>query len=207
MPEPADSDGIELLADALWSYLAEVESYSTICRRHQGTAGVKDTGAGVRVSQYVPAKERIITSLRSSVGMLPGWEKTPFWSSEGKRWKRLHQGLEAKLQGQAGLRIIGVRGIGWEEHPLLVSACVSVSDALLRVDLWQLPVPTDLPELPLRTVARILRCHEHILPASVAFAVPFPPDSEALAVEEYLRRATPQNLCASQCFWLSGAER
>ncbi len=207
MPAPIESDGITAGADALLCYLKELDTYWKVCEAHRITAIATVTDAGLQVSRHVRFSAGALACLRASIERLPGWEKTPFWLAAGKHWKRLTQGLKTKLERADRRQLIALRGVEWEERALLVNAFLEMQEDTLQVDVLQPSVPLDLPDLPLRAIASILRCHEHVLPVSVTPALPFPPSRDAVSLEAYLRRATPQDLCVSQCFWLPGAER
>ena len=56
-----------------------------------------------------------------------------------------------------------------------------------------------MPELPLRTLASVLLCHEFLVPAFVAIPLPTPQEAASLTVSAYLKRTMPPNLYASQC--------
>lgn len=209
MPSQDVNGDIVAIADALLSYLSELESYRKVCRRHWRTVTVSESKGGLRVCRRLLSAEHGKASLLSQIEGLPGWEATPFWASERIHWEHHLLKRQTELRNQAGLQPIIVRGIGWNGRAMLSSAFVSVADAALLVELLLPSLPTDLPELPLRKIALALWCHEYALPASIATPAPSHPQpgDESLSIEEYLQRTMPQNLVASQCFLHGGAEK
>jgi len=205
MPD-ADNDGIAMLADALLRYFAELKSYRRVCRRHEGTVTVEKVGKGVRIVRTFSFQENAAACLRAGMEGLPGWEQTLFWGCEHKGWERLLRMRKAELQKRSGMHSVVVRGIAWEGRAILACGFAS-AEGILHVDLLLPPLPIELPRLPLRLIACALRCHEHLLPASVALPLQAYPRGQSLTIAEFLRRTTPQNLLASQCFPLPGAEK
>jgi hypothetical protein len=205
MGAPADADGLSALAAALAAYLAELDGYRAVCLRRGRSASIWDGGDGLRVRQEFGAADAVAETLRAAVLRLPGWDETAWWPAGRERWAGLMRRTKAEA-ASAGGRRVALRGVAWDGRPALVSAGVPPGAAWLCVELVLPPLPADLPELPLRRVARALGCHEFLVPPSVALPPQASPGGGALTVREYLKRAMPNNLAVSQCIFGGGAE-
>jgi hypothetical protein len=205
MTPDVDNDGLPDALAAVRAYLAELDAYRSAVLRCEPWATVRDRKDGLRVRQDVALADGAAESLRAAVRRLPGWDETVWWPSERKLWKSLlyRERAEARV---ASRRLAMLRGVSWNGRPVLASAWAD-GDSRLAVELILPPLPSDLPELPLRRVALALRCHEHLLPTSVTppLTPPVPLAGGHLTVRGYLSRAMPKNTAASQCIFGGGA--
>jgi len=185
---PGDIDAVALLTGGIYAYLLEVDGYRSICRRHEETATVEqDDGVVCVVRCFEPAAEAV-EHLRTAVQLLP----PPRRDTQPNH----HHG-EGDSQPPREVR----QDVIWEGRLLHVRAGVQCSSAVLRVEVRVSPWESDFPELPLRTVATALRCHEFLLPDGVARAQPIreADQPKAHGVHAYLKCAMAPNLYASQC--------
>lgn len=204
-----DNGGLDALTAALSAYLDELNDCHAICLRHEAFVTVQETVHGVWVGRTFSWHETLVESLRSNVERLPGWEETPFWPTEGGCWTGLLRRLRTAAPGATGTRHLLLRGLGWRGRALLAHAQSFREATQIRVELLLPPLPVVFADLPLRTVSLALRCHEFLVPQSVATPLRPPPGAgEAVfTLSEYLTRAMPENLFASQCFSQPRAEQ
>ena len=203
-----EADALDLLTEAIVSYCEEIDECRRICLQHERTTVVYATPCALHLVQLFPWKEKTLAHLRLSVERLPQWDTSPFWKSEKSSWTTLLRNIGKRAIPGARHPLLA-RGIAWEGRPVLVCASSVQGESLLRLELLLPPILADVPELPLRVVASGLFCLESLLPERVAAAVPAAavPQGRSLPLLEYLRRTMPQNLYASQCFSLGGAEK
>jgi hypothetical protein len=203
---PADpsADAVAALTMALGAYLGELDDDRRTCLRHAATAIVSATPAGLRITRLFPRSRAATAQVRRAAGQLPDWRLSPFWAAHRRRWEAI---AREPPEGTDG-RVLFTRGLSWEGRPALVRAA-AVEPGRLEVDLLLPCLGPGLWELPLRTAATGLQCHEHLLPARVVRPLPrpapLPPGHSSLT--QFLTRATPQELYASQCFPHPGAEQ
>ncbi len=201
MPSPHDNDGLFLLAEGLSGYLAEIIACRAVCRRHEETATVRRTAEVLHVQRRFDPARAPAAHLAARIGALPDWEGTLFWPTEGDRWERLLSRAAARGKEDPNSRPVALRGIAWEGRPVLVSIRSRGARAPTDVVTALPALPLDLPEPPLRLVASALRCHEHLLPTSLAPPLPLGMHGAGWShLRAYHERATPQNRYASQCF-------
>lgn len=210
-PEPtgpqlaASSDDLKLLTDALLAYLHEVQTDAKTCRHHVATTAIRHTSGCLSTLQQFPAGKITEEHLRKAVARLASWEESPLAKGARGRWKRLRQTINEQTEE----KLLFSTGVAWEGYPVWIHAAVS-ERALLTVELLLPSLPGDLPTLPSRMLATALRCHEYLIPNMVAR--PLSPATGGrgggyLTIPEYFRRAIPQNLYASQCFFAQSAGR
>jgi hypothetical protein len=202
-----DADALDRAAEAIIAYLEEVHGYRDTCQRHELTAGVYATTNALHVVRIFHASAEVLANLRDAGNRLPAWRDSPWWDSDKERWRQLRKTSKDSSTTRSGGPPLFSRGVLWEGRPMLARTCWPGDGRLLRLDLILPAVELELPELPLRQVALGLRCHEFLLPARVAVALTpcTLPELRSLSPREYLQRAMPQNLYASQCFSLGGA--
>jgi len=203
------NDGLASLETALAAYLEEIDEYRNICLQHERTTAVFITGQTLRIVKQFGCEQRAVAYLREATNRLPIWKKSPFFATSRKTWIGLEKEATERNGTGASARPLLARGIAWEGWPILVCAWSIQEQGLLQLDLCLPPVATELPELPLRRAATALRCHAHLLPDWVARPRPLPKLAQpgSLMLREFLERAMPQNLYASQCLSLRGAEQ
>jgi hypothetical protein len=185
--EPEHSEEFADLADAFCAYLLEIDGYCDVCRRCEETAVVHERLAGLEVARFYEFRDPTLSHLRSALGVLGGNDEI------AQSRKHLFTPL---------LRY----SLLWEHRLVLVAASLFPADAtLLQVTLFLPHVESDLPELPLRTLAHALLCHEFLVPELIASPRPPPRLPRSLSVFDYLQRAMPEKLYASQCIRAIGA--
>ena len=198
--EPASEyDGLAALTTALTLYFTEVDDAYRVCVQHEGTTAVSETRGCLCLSRLFQQTPQVLASVRQVSDSLPGWRASLFWSADGGHWTEIERESLRDHPAQCGPAV--TRGVSWNGRPVLVRVRPHGPDRLVALDLLLPPVSRDLPELPLRRVAAGLRCHAHFVPDRVAAAVSLsalPRPGER--VREYLTRATPPGLYASQCF-------
>jgi hypothetical protein len=185
--EQEHSEEFADLADAFCAYLLEIDGYCDVCRRCEETVVVHERSAGIEVTRFYEFRDATLSHLRSALGVLGGNDEI----AQSRK----------KLSGPL-LRY----SLSWEHRPVLVAASFFPADAtLLQVTLFLPHVKSDLPELPLRTLAHALLCHEFLLPGPIALPRPPPHMQRSLSAFDYLQRAMPEKLYASQCIRAIGA--
>jgi hypothetical protein len=196
-----DMDALTACATALGSYLAEIEDYRATCLRYEAGTSMDLVSGCLRFTRAFPWSAAAAAHVTRTAQRLPEWERSPFWESDRDSWLALERQAVAQAGASAAPPGLLIRGVSWEGRPVLVCAS-SVSDRLLLTGILP-PVGAGLPELPLRVVAQGLACLADLLPDGVARPLPATVKrgrKEPWTVRDYLARATPQNLCAGQCF-------
>jgi hypothetical protein len=202
-------DTLDLLAEAITSYLEDIDGYRAACLRHETTTEVIATSSTLRLVRFFSWEQRIADLARRAATCLPGWKSIPLWGTDGEGWERLHRITKRQMHsGEEGQPIFS-RGFGWEGRPVL--ACASRCDQQyhLRLELLLPPIQGGFPELPLRRLAFGLACHEHLLPGESAITLTpsTGPVTHIVSPLGYLKRAMPRNLYASQCILPGDAEQ
>src|SRR4051794_16720835 len=89
MPISADNGDLNDLADALKSYLAELDTYRVVCQRHNTSGAIREEDGVLRLSRWFALGKQTVDYLRTGIGRLRGWEETPHWPTEGIAWEGL----------------------------------------------------------------------------------------------------------------------
>lgn len=182
-------DSLALCAEAILHYLEEVNRCWKVCRQHAQTAAVQDSDQYLVVFREFHHDDSVLEYLQGS----------------SKQLECMEDDQQNKRRAEGASHVVMSRSIVWETLSLRVRASLHPAASLLRVDLI---VPThhgDLPQLPLRLLARALRCHDFLLPRCITAPLPLGLDETPFSIRRYLTRAMPQNLYASQCISPSGA--
>jgi hypothetical protein len=184
---------------AVSSYLEEVSGYVEICGRHEKTTAIHARGRSLQIYRQFPRDEATAASIRSMAASLPAWADSPFYRSGGAVWVKTEREVSARMTRHGRLLPIVTRGVVWDGMPLLVHAYKFEPDPFLKVELLPQAILRDLPDLPLRIVAKALSCHEYLVPAHVASPLPPYRGHEARfdTIAEYLREAMPEGLYAT----------
>lgn len=201
-------DTLDLLSEAITSYLGEIDEYSKVCVRHERTTAVWATRHAIRLTKWWSWSEAA-RNLCKAVEGLPGWDQSPLWDprltaciEQETTWSTTNERTEATF--------LVARGVTWEGRPMFVRASRDSREQLLEVNLVLPWIPCELPNgLPLRGVAVGLMCYDALVPESVANPLPVTMSHRpgACSIREYLTRTMPQNRYASKCFSLAGAEQ
>ena len=197
------SDGdLYSLSGALLSYLQEVQEQHALVERHEGYVAIHTASKQLEVYRMFERNAETAQALRTAAERLPSWDQTPFWKQENNRWEKLAHEIEARMARHSKQHPILTRGIAWNNRPVLIHAYKFEPDPRMKVELILPTIPSLLPELPLRTLAQALQCHEYLIPSYIA--KPVPPyeghDTNFDTLSQYLSRTMPQGLYASQCF-------
>lgn len=194
-------DGITLLAGAFSMYFEELEGYRARCIAHEKSAAIHQRGTELQVYRLFERNESAAQFLRDSTSALPGWQESSFWRSYGQKWKQVESGVRTRMAKHKRLTEIATRGVLWEGDPILVHAYKFDADPVMKVELVIPKSNPAMEDLPLRTIASVLECHEYLVPLSVAAALP--PyqrhETKFLTVSEYLSQKMPTELYATQC--------
>jgi hypothetical protein len=102
----------------------------------------------------------LIDRIRLAAVALPGWRASLFFRSGQTTWREIQEGAM-----RPGHPVLLCQGLSFEGFPFLLR--VTGNRAFLVVDLVLLPYPREWPEHPLKTLDRLLRCHERLLPDGV----------------------------------------
>jgi hypothetical protein len=192
--EPERVDGLTCLAGAVYAYLREIDAYRGVCSRCAGTAVVRERAAWLEVTRWYKPTDEALTHLGSALGRLP----------EHRPTQARREGYRREAGDDSPITL--PRHITWEHRPAVVRSSLTGSDArTLQVTLLLHREAGDLPELPLRTLASALLCHEFLLPEVIASPLPPGRAPRSLSVRAYLLRAMPPNLYAGQCIRDAGA--
>jgi hypothetical protein len=198
----ARSDALDVLTEAMVSYLDEVNDARAVCMRHERTASAYADRGIMHLIRTFPWAEEAADRVRDAAERLPRWGRSPLRDAGlgGRGCKK----ADGRPAGSG--RPIFSRGVAFEGRPVLV--CISRMDGgqVLGLELLLPRILLGLPELSLRQAASGLLCHEYLLAEAVAAALPAATLAEArfLPLLEYLRRTTPRSLYASQCFLSPG---
>jgi hypothetical protein len=207
MLHQSDTDGLSTLVQGMYAYLTELDTYRSICLRHELTASIRVEGDALCVSRTFTLHFATVTCLKNCSNRCPGWEFTPYWGLQRSEWDVLKKHIDAQMRENSKVRAMGTLGIAWDHRPMLINPFILSADAKLVVELILPRLASPLPELPLRAVAQALRCHEYLVPAAIATPLPMPTSDREWGIRAYLQRAMPQDLIASQCFRHNSAEK
>ena len=192
-------DALFLLTEAIMSYLEEVHACRTVCQRHESTTAVCDMQKMLRFAKFLPWTAAAAASIAAAVKCLPGWEMSPFWTTEKADWLDMKRAVEQHQTGDRVDRLIVSRGVSWQGRPILVCVSSAQSRRFIAVELALPHRGGDLPELPLRAAAHTLLCYEYVrrgvAPRDLLHSAADVPGF--LTLYKYLMRAVPQNLYAS----------
>ena len=189
--EPRQPDGLTGLAEGLYAYLQEVTADRDLCRRHEATIAVQQLDGELRLARCFENSSRTVSHLAGAIRLLPRW-RTPRGrkGGEGERPPGTHD-VPCLLRSD----------IDWECRRHLVQAQIHPLSEALSVKVSVFPWECELQQLPLRTIATALRCHEFLVPEGTALPLPVPGgDGRATeGIRAYLARTMPPNAYASQC--------
>lgn len=192
-------DALADLAGAFLGYFLEIDGYRNVCLRCEETATVREHPSGVEVLRFYTRRDESISHLLSAAGRLthvPSRNRRQTGDGSGELSRSGVQNPSPSL-----LR----RDIVWENRPARVDVTAGLDSTRLRVSLLFPRLEGDLPELPLRTLAHALLCHEFLMPAAVMPPLPVEAGDGCLTVLGYLKRTMPRNLSASQWIFHPGA--
>jgi len=203
------ADTLDLVTEGIISYLDELDGYRLACLRHETTTAVYGTDRALHLVQIFSGAKKTLAYVRRAARTLSGWERSPFWDTDQARWMQLLRDTNKRKATGSTRNLIFNRGVAWAGRPVLICVSSPADGRFFRLELLLPPLWQEPGMLPLRTVALGILCHEYLLPESVAR--PLPPSTlpmaRYLSPQRYLTRAMPQNLFASQCFSLGGAEQ
>lgn len=193
--EPGHSDGLSSVVEGIYAYLLEIDAYRAVCRRHEGTATVDEQEGSLRVTRRFQNRGETTAHLTAAVRLLALRQRC-----RGRRGNgRGRRGCSVARDNNLDICSLVRRNIIWEGRPLRIGVREQGSRTVLHVDLCVYPPASDQSELPLRAVATALRCHEFLVPDTVALPLPGPGEGqERGSIREYLARAMPANLYASK---------
>ncbi len=195
-------DGLHSLAGAILSYLQEVQEQRAIVERHEGSAAIHTAGKELQVYRMFDRSADTAQALRRATESLSPWDQTPYWKQEGNKWEKITRDIEARMAKHSEQHPILTRGVAWHSRPMLIHAYKFETDPKMKVELILPTIPSPLPQLPLRSLAEALQCHEYLIPSYCAKALP--PyeghDANFLTLSEYLSQNMPKELYACQCF-------
>lgn len=194
------SDGLELLSQALHGYHQEIDAQRSLCDKHTPTAAIHTKGKELQLYRLFERDEATAEHLRRVTDALPSWEETLDWNREGKNWEKLERDITGRMTKHEELLPIVTKGVSWEGRPILIHAYKFEADPTMKVELVLPHVELENPELPLRTIASALRCHEHLVPEGLAQARP--PyerhEAEFISIPQYLSHTMPPELYATR---------
>lgn len=194
-----EPDGVELFADAISVHFEEIEEARAICKRHEATAAIHDRGQALQIYRMYKRDDEAATCLRTSTDILPTWEKSALFCTNGKTWKKSEAELNNRMKKNPKLLRILTQGVLFEDMPILIHAYKFDDDTHMKIEL--IPQPVMHSQLPINLVASVLRCHEFLVPEHVA--KPLPPYSHHEArfstIWEYLERTMPADLYTTEC--------
>jgi hypothetical protein len=189
--------GLGTVAEALVSYLLELDEYRAICLGHEASAVVEQREAALRVEEVFDMAgkpHRLLTTARQ----LPGWDISPFWGSEREAWRAMEQ--DENTRGGERRRGGIIRGVVFRDRPMLLHA--REDGGLLRLSALVPPLPLPLPDLPLRTLATALSCLDRLAPSEErVLSPPRLHGNRGISPSAFLRRTMPKNLVACQCIF------
>ena len=141
-------------------YLTELAGSRETCLAHAKSAAVGEELGLPCVRRRFRRSPVILNQLRCAVATLPGWRASLFFKAGQKGWQEIqHRAMHPHRA------VLLCDGLSFEGLPFLLR--VTANRAILTVDLILLPHPSDWPEHPLRTLDRMLRCHERLLPQAI----------------------------------------
>ena len=202
MPEllPLD-DGLPDLANAWVDYLYDIEDARALCEKHSESAAVHNKGTAFQLYRLFPATAEVADFIRDGVKKLPTWEESTFAGLDLGKWEKLKNQILQRMAKHQELLPVVTQGISWGGDPILIHAYKFEPDPILKVELISPAYLTCAPELPIQTVAKLLSCHEFLVPDGIEDALPpyTRHETEFLTIWEYLSLTMPEGLYASRC--------
>src|SRR5690349_786346 len=117
-PSDAGADVLGLVAEAILSYLDELDGYRATCLRHEATVGVSQAGGMVRLVRAFAPSRQTLASVRRAAQSLPLWERSPFWGANRARWTELAKCVRGQTAAALANDRAVVRGVAWEGRPV-----------------------------------------------------------------------------------------
>jgi len=177
------------IVQGLFGYLQELDGYRVVCLRSAETAAVSPQQGGIQVIRHFDGTPSLIAHLEAVVPLLP------------PRSRRARvEAARPEIPLRPDLRPVIAHAGVWEARDVVVEVQVSSGPAAKQVEVGLFLSEIDVPELPLRMLATALRCHEFLVPHDIAPALQLPSEEvEGIqTIHQYLERAMPRNLAASQ---------
>lgn len=201
-----ESDGLEMLAEAVHLYLGEIEECRAICELHKDTAAIHTKGKELQVFRMFKRDDTAITYLKNMTKQMPGWEESPHWLATGQKWQKLERDVTSRMKKHTKQIPIATKGVDWEGTPILIHAYKFETDPNMKLELILPDYESDTTPLPIQAIAEALRCHDHLLPQYMATALP-PYERHETAfqtIPEYLAAHMPPARYASHCLTSMG---
>lgn len=196
------SDGLISLTGALLSYFQEVQEHHAVITRHSDSVALHTASSQMEVYRMFTSTSEVAESLRNTAKTLPSWNTSPYWMQEGKKWEKLKNQIEARMERHCKQRGVLTQGIAWHNRAILIHAYKFEPDTRMKIELVVPILPTPIPELPTKILADTLACHEYLVPEYIAKPLPYYQghDANFQSLPEYLSQTMPSQLYASQCF-------
>lgn len=194
-------DGAQALSEALYGYLSEIDGYHMTCLKHEPTAAIHNVGQTLQVYRMFNTDEITAKHLREATDALPSWNQSTFRKNDGHRWDKLQRDITVRMERHTKQHPIATRGVMFEGLPLLIHAYKFEPDPMMKMEVIVPPYSSPTPELPLRLIALVLQCHEHIVPEYIASALPpyTHHDEKFLTISDFLSKTMPKKFHATQC--------
>ncbi len=195
---------LDLIAAIACNYLHEIDALAAFCARYLESAAIHDRGISLQLYRQFKTEEITARQIRHSMNSLPDVTGSIYWQKGGKLekiWDKHRCEVEAYTRKQKNKHPIITQWIAWEGLPVLVHFYKYEPDPVMKLELILGRYESPTPELPLQTIATLLRCHEFLVPEYIAAALPpyTRHETKFLTIAEYLQQTMPKKLYTLQC--------
>lgn len=196
-----ESDGVSMLAQLHYEYVQDINRAYLTCKLHEKTAAVHDRGESLQIYSLFERNAETAETIRTSASLLGGWEESPFYKADGKKWEQGASQIERRMAKHSKQQPIITRGVDFEDYPILVHAYKFEPDPVMKVELVIPEYQCEAQPLSINIVAAALRCMDFLVPSYIA--APLAPyahhEARFTTILEYLKKTMPQNAIASLC--------
>lgn len=184
------------LASALSEHFRENGGMIDVCRRNEKIAAVHDGGDDqLEVYRLFERDAKTATHMRRSAENLPPASKTDHWKDYGVMWEQSAKQMEQRMTQKGQIPIV-TRWIAWEGLPVWVHGYKFDAHPNMKLELILPDAVRPIKDHPLRRMSTVLRCHEFLVPQSVA--KPLAPydrhETKFQTIIEYLLKELPEDM-------------
>jgi len=196
-----DTVALSGLSEAIGGYLEEIAECNSICSRHDATTAIHTKGKTLQIYKQYERSEETARQIRDGSEALHSWTETHSWKYIGDTCEKLEREVKTRMKKHSRLFPIVTKGIEWEGKPILIHAYKFEPDEAMKLELMLPGTDEEESELPLKTIASGLRCHEFLVPSHKTNGLPpyTRHETNFLTISEYLSQHMPKSLYATEC--------
>jgi len=194
-------NGLHDLADCVFEYMSDMRMYSAICARHEKDAAIHTRGKSLQVYRLFDRSSETSDLIRNGTTSLPSWEGSAYWKYNGKTWMKNLNEVKTQVQKHDYQNEMVTHGFVWDGIPMIGHGYKHEPDVISKLELIVMSFDGQESVLPLEMIAKVLQCHEYIVPDCIVSAKPPYERHEHSfdTISEYLHKTMKPDLLSSIC--------